>query len=133
MKKAFVKVSLALSGLLPAVTWVAAKTSSSGSDIFNPNDPNPELPDSLPQPAPSFSALIKTINKLAIWMFSILMALGVVFILWAAFQYLTSQGDTERVKAAKQFLVYAIVAMVVGVLAGSVSVLVQQFALGIEE
>lgn len=128
MKKAFVKTSLVLSGMFPAVTAWAQE-----SQIFDPNDPDAELPESLPQPATTFSGLIGTINLIARWMFAILMALGVVFILWAGFQYLISQGDETKIKKAKDFLIYAIVAMVVGVLAGSMSVLVQQFAAGAGE
>ena len=60
-------------------------------------------------------------------MFGILMALGIVFVLYAAFLYLMAQGNEERINTAKTVLIYSIVALIVGVLAGGVSVLIQDF------
>ena len=49
-------------------------------------------------------------------MFGILMALGIVFVLYAAFLYLIAQGNDEKLKGAKNVLIYSVVALVVGVL-----------------
>lgn len=68
--------------------------------------------------------VIGVIDKIAFWMFNILMALGTVFILFSAFLFLTSGGDTEKVSTARRALVYAIVALVIGVLAGGAKFLV---------
>ena len=67
------------------------------------------------------------IVKIGRWMFAILMALGIVFVLYAAFLYLVAQGDDTKITTAKKVLIYSIVALVVGVLAGGVSVVVQDF------
>ncbi len=57
------------------------------------------------------------INLVANWMFTILLVVAVVFIVWAAYSYLTSSGDSEKVSAAHKALLYAAVAVAVGVLA----------------
>ncbi len=117
MKKLAVKTSLLLSGLLPGVALAQ----------FNPSEGDRQLPD-LPTDAPTdFGTLIGFIVTIARWMFGILMALGIVFVLYAAFLYLIAQGNTEKVDNAKRVLIYSVVALVVGVLAGGVSVVVQDF------
>jgi hypothetical protein len=57
-------------------------------------------------------------------MYGILMALGTVFILLSAFFFLTSGGNADRVGTARRTLIYAIVALVIAVLAGSAKFLV---------
>lgn len=57
--------------------------------------------------------LIRTITN---WMFTILLVLAVVFILLAAFKYLTSGGG-EEVAVAHKMLIYAAVAIAVAFLA----------------
>jgi hypothetical protein len=84
----------------------------------------------MPTSTPSYEKFIGQINTFASWMYGILMALSVVFILYAAFLYLISQGSDERISTAKKVLIYAIVALVVAVLAGSVHLLVENFISG---
>ncbi len=64
--------------------------------------------------------LINTVNGLTNWIFIVLMLFAVVFILLAAFSYLTAQGDDEKIKTAKNQLIYAIVAIVIGALAKTI-------------
>ena len=87
-------------------------------------------PPKLPSGPTNYDDFIAKIGVFAGWMYGILMALGVVFLLYAAFLYLISQGSDERISTAKKVLIYAIVALVVGVLAGSISKLVQTWIAG---
>ncbi len=48
---------------------------------------------------------------------NILFILAVGLILWAAFSFLTSSGDETKIKKARNTLVYAIVAIILGLLA----------------
>jgi len=118
MKKLFVKTSLLLSGLIPTTAWGQA------FDPRNPGNEPPELPGGAPT---NFEGLIGIIILVAQWMFGILMALGIVFILYAAFLYLLAQGSEDKINRAKNVLIYSVVALIVGVLAGGVSVVVQDF------
>jgi Type IV secretion system pilin len=51
------------------------------------------------------------------WLFYFLILLAVIFIIIAAFKYLTAAGDVEKVKSAGHELLYAVIAIVVGILA----------------
>jgi len=58
------------------------------------------------------------------WLFYFLIILTVIFIIIAAFKYLTAGGDPEKVKGASHMLLYAAIAVVVGILARAVPTLV---------
>jgi len=57
------------------------------------------------------------VARLAKWFQAFFFILAAIFILMAAFSYLTSAGDDDKVKKAKSQLVYAVVAIVVALLA----------------
>ncbi len=108
MKEQIVKAQMLLAGLLPVAGAVSG-------DVPNPPDPS----------ITSYCELICKITLVAQWMYGILMILGVIFVLYAAFLYLISQGSDERIGTAKKVLIYAIVALVIAVLAWGVSGLVE--------
>jgi len=96
-------------GLVPAVNATSTYVPEPPSDLTN------------------YCQFICKVRLFSRWMYGILMALSVVFILYAAFLYLISQGSDERISTAKKVLIYAIVALVVGVLAGSIPALVESW------
>lgn len=110
MKKQLFRVQVWLAGLAVPVAL--------GADEEAPEVPVGEL---------SYCDLMEKIMTLAGWMYGLLMVLGVVFVLYAAFLYLISQGSDERISSAKKVLIYAIVALVVAVLAGGVSTLIENW------
>ncbi len=57
------------------------------------------------------------IDNIITWAFWLLMLLAVVFIIWAAFLYLTSGGNEEKTGKAKGYIVAAVVAIVIALLA----------------
>ena len=70
----------------------------------------------LGEPIKDPTSLYGILNRVANWIFAVLMALAIIFVLMAAFTYLTSGGGEEVKKAHKQLL-YAAVAVAVAVLA----------------
>ena len=71
-----------------------------------------------PPPAPtSLTEFEDVINIVLGWMFSFLVFLAIVFVLVAAYKYLTAAGDPEKVKSASNTLIYAAVAIAVALLA----------------
>ncbi len=54
---------------------------------------------------------------IAAYMFWILIGLSVIMVIYSAFMYLTSQGETEKVSKATHTITYAAVAIVVALLA----------------
>lgn len=65
------------------------------------------LPTTVTQIATFFSVKVVGFLGMIFW------ALTGVFIIWAAFLYLTGAGNEEKIGKAKQILIYAIIAAVV--------------------
>lgn len=61
------------------------------------------------------------------WAFVFLIVLAVIFVIVAAFRYLTAAGDPEKVKAAGTMLLYTAVAIGVALLAKAVPLVVGSF------
>lgn len=78
-------------------------------------------PDALEQ-------VLKFINKIADWMLGFLVALAAIFIVIAAYYYLTASGNQEQTGKAKSMIIYAIVAIVIGLLAKVIVQLATQLA-----
>jgi hypothetical protein len=73
--------------------------------------------------------IIKIINNIAKWMYTILLALVVIFVLVAAFTFLTAGGKTENVKKARNQIMYAVIALVVALLAFSINTIITNILL----
>ena len=102
MKINFKKLASALSG-----TSVAALPALALAQISLP-----------PPPITSLSGFQSFICTVVVgWMFTFLIVLAVVFVLIAAFKYLTASGDPEKVKSASHTLIYAAIAIVVALFA----------------
>lgn len=87
-----------------------------------------QAPPPLPSTAPvSLGGVAKLICTAAAWAFFFLIILAVVFVLIAAFKYLTASGDPEKVKGASHMLIYAVVAVAVGILARGLPLVVGSF------
>jgi uncharacterized membrane protein len=61
------------------------------------------------------------------WAFYFLIIVAVIFILYAAFKYLTAGGEPENVKKAGAMLMYAAVAIGVALLAKAVPMIIGTF------
>lgn len=61
------------------------------------------------------------------WTFWLLIVLTIIFVLVAAFKYLTAAGDPEKVKSAGSTLLYAAVAVVVALVAKGLPLIVSSF------
>ena len=75
-------------------------------------------------PIQSIQDVESLLNRILNIVFVIFFIIAVLFIILAAFGYLTAGGDDEKIKSAKQKLIYAIVAIVVALLATGIDNLV---------
>ncbi|OGY99722.1 MAG: hypothetical protein A2945_01845 [Candidatus Liptonbacteria bacterium RIFCSPLOWO2_01_FULL_52_25] len=73
--------------------------------------------DILSSGAPIDTAVTVVVCEVAFYMFWILIALSVVFVLIAAYKYLTSSGDENKVSGATKTITFAAIAIVVALLA----------------
>ncbi len=76
------------------------------------------------------TALLGIFDTFINWLFTILLVLAVIFILIAAFKYLTSSTKPEEISKAHKMLIYAGVAIAVALLAGSLRFIVEQLVGG---
>jgi hypothetical protein len=68
----------------------------------------------------SVTGILSLFRTLTDWAFTILIALSVVFVLYAAFLYLTAGGEQEKVKKANYIILYAAISIAIAVLAKAV-------------
>lgn len=61
------------------------------------------------------------------WVFWLLIILTIIFVLVAAFRYLTAAGEPEKVKKAGQTLLYAAIAVIVALIAKGLPLIVSSF------
>jgi hypothetical protein len=88
------------------------------------------LPAGVPHPiniTGDATTIYKILGNVINIAFIILMLLAVLFVIWAAFKYLTSGGNPENVEIAQRMLMYAVIAIVIGLLAESVPMIVGTF------
>ncbi|MFA6136187.1 MAG: pilin [Candidatus Paceibacterota bacterium] len=62
------------------------------------------------------SGAVAIFTKIVQWVYTILFIVAVLFILIAAFYFITSSGDDTKVKKAKSMLLYAVIGIVVALL-----------------
>lgn len=74
-----------------------------------------------------FETVSGALCTLVAWIFTLLIILTVIFILWAAYLYLTSAGDEEKIKKANHQLLYAAIAVIVAILSRGLPTLVSIF------
>jgi Na+-driven multidrug efflux pump len=60
------------------------------------------------------------IDTIISYVFGIILVVAVVLILYAAFLYLTSAGEEENIKKAKNYIIYAIIGIVIAFLARAI-------------
>ena len=77
-----------------------------------------------PPPVKDIGGWLGIVSIVARWLYTILLVVAVIFGLLAAFTYLTAAGDPAKVKKASSQLIYAVVAIVVAILAFSISKIV---------
>lgn len=77
-------------------------------------------------PDPQFNISLFVANVLS-WAFGLLIVIAVLFVLYAAFLYLTAGGDEEKIKQAKNYIIYAVVALVVGAISQALIAIVNNF------
>jgi len=85
-------------------------------------------PTGLPQVGPNtVGGLVGVIINLVRWVYIIFFILAVLFILFAAFTYLGAAGDEAKIAKAKNQIIYAIVAIVVALLAVGFQTIARDF------
>jgi type III secretory pathway component EscU len=97
---------------------------------FAQNVPTPVAPVPVNVPQGNITSMQSVLQMLCTvfaWAFYFLIVLAVIFIIIAAFKYLTAAGDPEKVKSAGTMLIYTVVAIVVALLARAIPLVIGSF------
>ena len=110
------KLKLILAGLLvvPTVALAIAPAASAEGDFTLTGGVNSAKGDGVNENTADPQALVKQFVN--IFLFAV-GALSVIMLIWGGIRYTTSAGDSNKVQAAKNTVLYAIVCLVVAILA----------------
>lgn len=103
---------------------LALASSLSPAMVFAQAAPGPIQPTS---PVTSLTGVTHLLCVAIGWIFTFLLILAIIFVLVAAFRYLTSGGNEEKTKEATKALRYAAIAIVVGLLAKGIPAIIGSF------
>jgi len=78
-------------------------------------------------PVQSVSEGVDLLASTVKWVYLVFFVLTVLFILLAAYDYLTGAGEPEKIKTAHKKLVYAVVAIIVALMAVGFQAIVKNF------
>ena len=84
--------------------------------------------DIVPAPGASITTVVQllvVINKAIDLIFTVLIVFSVIFIITAAFQFVTGGGDPAQVLAARQKLIWAAVGIIVALLARAIPTVIR--------
>lgn len=86
-----------------------------------------DIPGIPPVGPETVGGLVEIVQAVVSWVYIVFFIIGVLFILFAAFSYLTAGGDAERVAKAKNQLIYAAIAIAVALLAVGFEAIIRTF------
>jgi hypothetical protein len=73
-----------------------------------------------------FEGFLAVFDTLLNWLFTLLLILAVIYIIMAAFAYLTAGGEEEKIKKAHGKIIFAVVAIAVALLSKGIQFVVTQ-------
>jgi len=89
--------------------------------------PKIQPPPQTPGPISSPQSIINLINRVLYWVATAFWIAAAIFVFYAAYLYLTAGGDSERISKAHKQLIWAVVAIAVGLMAYGLPFLVYNF------
>lgn len=116
------KARMAVSSLM-AGPIVLLLTSTALAAVTLPTEPTPVT-------VTSANDLVTVIGRVIGWVYTFFFVIAILLILFAAFTYLTSGGEAEKVTKAKNSLIYAAIAVAVALLALSFTTIVRSIVGG---
>ncbi len=75
--------------------------------------------------------VMETLERIVDWLFAILMIVAALWLIIAGYYFVTASGDPERTKKARDFVLYALVGVLVGFMAKGLVMLIARIV-GVE-
>jgi hypothetical protein len=113
MKRTIVTLGFITSFFVGALAFVPAQTASA-INVFDQCSSTPDSAVCKAQGTDNFSSLVKTVVNTMLF---ILGAIAVIMIVIGGIRYTLSGGDASNTKAAKDTILYAVIGLVVAVMA----------------
>lgn len=110
-----------------ALIFVLLLVASPIASVFSQSVPYVAPPLGQPGPIQSPNDVISLLRQILVWLATIFWIVAVIFIFWAALTYLLARGDPEKANKAKEMLKYAIIAIVIGLVAYVIPTFIDQF------
>ena len=115
------KITLIIFALFLFLPLLAGAAPSAGELPTSDNLNLPKSPITAPE---GFLTVIASVVK---WTYAVFFIITVMFVLFAAFNYLTGGDDAEKIKSAHQQIMYAAIAVAVALLAVGFSLIIKRF------
>lgn len=90
---------------------------SLAADPYGPED----------SPVKNTGDVVKILNKIVGWTYTIFFIVAAFFILYAAFTYLTAAENAENIQKAHKQIIYAVIAIIIALLSYSFDVIIRDF------
>jgi hypothetical protein len=74
--------------------------------------------------------VMRVLGRITDWLFAILLIVAAIFIIVAGYYFVTAQGNPDTVARARQFVLYALIGVLVGFLAKGLVVMVDRIVRG---
>lgn len=78
-------------------------------------------------PISSPEQILRVLEKIVRWTYTIFFIVAIFFILVAAFNFLTAQGETEKVKSARNQILWASIAIAIALISVAAAQIIQSF------
>jgi len=111
-------VAVCVTGVL---VFTPARTLAQSGDLVYP------LKEEIQSPVEQASQVQERFKDVIRWVYTMFFVVAVLFILLAAYNYLLGGQDEKRIELAKKQLTYAVIAIVVALLAAGISGIVYTF------
>ena len=108
-------------------SFLLAPVAMTGLEVAQADTFPPTATMTVPSKTIASTSVMGSLGNIADWIFYILIGVSVLFIVIAGIEYVTAQGDPEKIKAAGQKVLYALIGIIVAALAKGLVVLVQYF------
>ena len=117
------KAQLIATSVTVGIVGLSLLTSVAFGQLSNPNIPGVTTVGRVS----TVGSLVDTVRFVVRWVYIIFFVIAVLMILFAAFTYLTAAGNEEKVKKARDSIIYAAVAVAVALLAVGFEQIIRTF------
>jgi len=108
------KMKVLLAGLLMVPVVALAVAPAANADYSLQGGADSAKGDGMKDGVGDANSLVKDVVNIILWIVGIL---SVIMLVWGGIKYTTSAGDTNKVTSAKNTIIYAVIGLIIAILA----------------